>query len=79
MPLKYHLSLGPSSGHIFNKPVSLEIPLRSGPQNCRQSIEKMWLSKKNNDRKNKYRDDIGLESIRLTKNLLPSLCFVIDI
>src|ERR1035437_9001704 len=32
-----HRTLGPPAGHLRSKPVSLEMPLRSGPRNCVQS------------------------------------------
>src|ERR1019366_2215592 len=32
-----HRTLGPPAGHLRSKPVSLEMPLRSGPRNCGQS------------------------------------------
>src|ERR1039457_4665082 len=32
-----HQTLGPAAGHLRSKPVSLEMPFRSGPRNCVQS------------------------------------------
>src|ERR1017187_6306322 len=32
-----HRTLGPPAGHLRNRPVSLEMPFRSGPRNCVQS------------------------------------------
>src|SRR5450759_2694782 len=32
-----HRTLGPPAGHLRNKPISLEMPFRSGPRNCVQS------------------------------------------
>src|ERR1035438_7284522 len=32
-----HRTLGPPAGHLRSKPVSLEMPFRSGPRNCVQS------------------------------------------
>src|ERR1039457_5566953 len=32
-----HRTLGPAAGHLRNRPVSLEMPFRSGPRNCVQS------------------------------------------
>src|ERR1019366_3323139 len=32
-----HRTLGPAAGHLRSKPISLEMPLRSGPRNCVQS------------------------------------------
>src|SRR5688500_14578697 len=37
MSFTCHTNFGPSFGHSFSNPVSLEMPLRSGPRHCGQS------------------------------------------
>jgi hypothetical protein len=34
----FHNSFGPAFGHSWSRPVSREIPLRSGPRHCGQSL-----------------------------------------
>src|SRR5262245_54999889 len=36
MPVAVQRSFGPSAGHAFNRPVSVEILSRFGPRNCGQ-------------------------------------------
>src|SRR6516162_9725081 len=39
---EFHNSFGPSLGHSWSKPVSVETALRSGPRHCGQSRD--WIS-----------------------------------